>query len=123
MIYLLRLADGSIEPASSGTLIAPDGTARHLKLADTLVSVLVHWKSPRSGGEYPSRWRIQIPSAGIDLVITPLVADQELNTEGLTGVIYWEGGVAGQETSGGQKVSCEGYVELTGYAGSMGGVF
>lgn len=123
MIYLLRLADGSIEPASSGTLVAPDGTTRHLKLADILVSVLVHWKSPRSGGEYPSRWRIQIPSAGIDLIITPLVADQELNTEGSTGVIYWEGAVAGQGTSGGQKVSCEGYVELTGYAGSMGGIF
>ncbi|MDO9210630.1 MAG: lipocalin family protein [Deltaproteobacteria bacterium] len=52
-----------------------------------------------------------------------ILADQELNTGGSTGVIYWEGAVAGGGTSGGLKVSCEGYVELTGYAGSLGGLF
>ena len=123
MIYFLRLKDGSVEPASSGTLVLPDGKARHLKLADISVSTLDRWKSPRSGGEYPSRWRIQIPSAGVDLVLGPLVADQELNTEGSTGVNYWEGAVAGKGSSAGQTVSCEGYVELTGYAGSLGGIF
>ncbi|MBI5967265.1 MAG: carotenoid 1,2-hydratase [Deltaproteobacteria bacterium] len=123
MIYFLRLKDGSIEPTSSGTLVERDGTARHLGPKDILISVLDQWKSPQSGGVYPSRWRIQIPSAGIDLLVTPLVADQELNTEVSTGVIYWEGIVAGQGTSRGRKVSCEGYVELTGYAGSMGGLF
>ena len=30
MIYLLRLTDGSVEPASSGTLVAADGSSRHL---------------------------------------------------------------------------------------------
>jgi predicted secreted hydrolase len=123
MIYFLRLTNGSIEPASSGTLVAHDGQARHLKLADIQVSILNRWKSPRSGGEYPSRWRIQIPSAGIDLILGPLVADQELNTGGSTGVAYWEGAVTGKGTSRGQAVSCEGYVELTGYAGSLGGIF
>jgi len=123
MIYILRLKDGSVEPASSGTLVGPDGAARHLRLADIFVSVLDHWKSPRSGGEYPSRWRIQVPSAGIDLVVAPLVANQELNTEGSTGVTYWEGAVAGQGTAGNQKISGDGYVELTGYAGSLGGLF
>ena len=123
MIYFLRLKDGSVEPSSSGTLVAPDGTSRHLKLSDLAVSVLDHWKSPRSKGKYPNRWRIQIPSAKIDLTVTPLIADQELTTEGSTGVTYWEGAVAGQGMSGGREVSCEGYVELTGYAGSLGGLF
>jgi predicted secreted hydrolase len=123
MIYFLRLKDGSVEPTSSGTLVLPDGKARHLKLADISVSSLDRWKSPRSGGEYPSRWRIQVPSAGVDLVFGPLVADQELNTEGSTGVTYWEGAVTGKGNSAGQAVSCEGYVELTGYAGSLGGIF
>jgi len=123
MIYFLRLKDGSVEPASSGTLVLPDGQVRHLKLADILVSALDRWKSPRSRGEYPSRWRIQIPSAGVDLVLGPLVADQELNTEGSTGVTYWEGAVTGKGSSAGQAVTCEGYVELTGYAGSLGGIF
>jgi len=123
MIYLLRLKDGSMEVASSGTLVERDGAARHLELKDILISVLERWKSPQSGGVYPSRWRIQIPSAGIDLLVTPLIADQELHSEVSTGVTYWEGAVAGQGTSRDRHVSCEGYVELTGYAGSMGGLF
>jgi predicted secreted hydrolase len=123
MIYFLRLKDGAVEPASSGTLVAPDGSSRHLKLSDVTLSVLERWKSPRSKGEYPSRWRIQIPSAGIDLTLAPLISDQELNTEGSTGIIYWEGAVAGQGISGLRGVTCEGYAELTGYAGSLGGIF
>lgn len=98
-------------------------SARHLKLQDFVLSVLDRWKSARSGGEYPSRWKVQVPSAQIELDLAPLLADQELNTGGSTGVIYSEGDVAGGGTSGGLKVSCEGYVELTGYAGSLGGLF
>jgi predicted secreted hydrolase len=123
MIYLLRLQDGSLEPASSGTLVAPDGSWRHLRLPDIRVSVLDRWKSPRSGGTYPSRWRIEIPSARLDLDVAPLLPDQELVTEGSTGVTYWEGMVLGRGRSQGQPATCEGYVELTGYAGGIGGLF
>jgi predicted secreted hydrolase len=123
MVYLLRRRDGTVEPASSGTLVEADGTSRHLALEEIRVQVLDHWRSPRSGGRYPSRWNIVIPGAGIDLDLAPLLADQELVTEGSTGVVYWEGAVGGQGTSRGQSVSCEGYVELTGYAGSLGGLF
>ncbi len=123
MIYFLRLQDGSVEPASSGTLVAVDGSSRHLKLSDLTVTVLDRWKSPRSKGEYPSRWRIQVPSAKIDLIIAPLLADQELQTEASTGITYWEGAVAGKGLAGLGEVTCEGYVELTGYSGALGGIF
>jgi predicted secreted hydrolase len=123
MIYFLRLKDGSVEPASSGTLVSPDSPPRHLKLSDITFLTLDRWSSPRSKGEYPSRWRIQVPSAGIALVLAPLVANQELNTGGSTGVTYWEGAVAGQGTAGNQKISGDGYVELSGYAGCLGGLF
>lgn len=123
MIFFLRLEDGTTESASSGTLVESDGTTRHLDLSDIRVSVQEHWHSPRSGGKYPSRWRIQVSSAGIDLTIAPLLLDQELHTQGSTGVVYWEGAVAGDGISDGREVSCEGYAELTGYAGSMQGVF
>jgi hypothetical protein len=56
-------------------------------------------------------------------IISSLVSSQELLTEGSTGVIYWEGAVAGKGTSAGKPITCEGYVELTGYAGSLGGLF
>jgi len=123
MIYLVRKKDGSTELASSGTLIEPKGTSHHLQLSDIFVSVLDRWKSPRSGGNYPGRWSISVPSVGINVVIESVIADQELNTEGSTGIVYWEGAVAGKGTSGNQDVSCEGYVELTGYAESLGGIF
>jgi predicted secreted hydrolase len=123
MLFFLRKKGGTVEKESSGTLVEPDGKSRHLTLGEIQVEVLGTWKSPKSGGAYPNRWRIRIPAAGIDLQLAPLVADQELNTSGSTGVTYWEGAVDGKGTSAGVPIHCEGYVEMTGYAGSLGGLF
>jgi predicted secreted hydrolase len=123
MLYFLRKNDGTVEKESSGTLVEPDGKSRHLKLGEIRMEVLGTWKSPKSGGAYPDRWRIRIPEAGIDVQLTPLVADQELITSGSTGVTYWEGAVDGNGASAGKPVTSEGYVEMTGYAGSLGGLF
>jgi predicted secreted hydrolase len=103
--------------------VEADGRSRTLKLGEIGVEVLATWTSPKSGGKYPGRWRIRIPAAGIDLELMPLVAAQELITAGSTGVTYWEGAVDGKGSSAGSPVSCEGYVEMTGYAGSLGGLF
>jgi len=123
MLYFLRKKDGTVEKESSGTLVEPDGRARHLKRGEIDVEVLGTWKSPKSSGTYPNRWRIRIPAAGLDLQLAPLVAAQELITAGSTGVTYWEGAVDGKGTSAGRPVTCEGYVEMTGYAASLGGLF
>ncbi len=123
MLYFLRRSDGAIEPASSGTMVEKAGMSRHLPLSATKIEVLDHWKSPRSGAVYPSRWRIRIPEEGLDLFVSPLLPDQELVTPASTGVTYWEGAVEGKGTSGDRKVTCLGYVELTGYAGGLGGMF
>ncbi len=123
MIYLLRRADGSIEAASAGTLVEPNGEASHLELSDISVQVLDRWRSPRSGGNYPSRWRIRISAAEIDVVVTPLLAGQELVAGGLPDLTYWEGAVAGEGNSRGRRIASEGYIELTGYAGNLRGIF
>lgn len=123
MLYFLRKKDGTVERESSGTLVEADGRSRHLRLGEIGIEVLGTWKSPKSGGRYPGRWRIRIAAAGIDLQLAPLVADQELITEGSAGVTYWEGTVDGTGTSSGKPVLCEGYLEMTGYAGSLGGLF
>jgi predicted secreted hydrolase len=123
MVYFLRRKDGAMEPSSSGTLVTRPGNTIHLKRSDINLEVLDYWKSPKSGGRYPSRWRMKVPSAGIEMEISSLVPFQELLTGGTTGVIYWEGAVAGKGTSAGKPITCEGYVELTGYAGSLGGLF
>jgi len=123
MLYLLRRTDGSVEPESSGTIVDRSGRARHVALTQVTVDVLDHWRSQRSGGVYPSRWRVRIPAEGLDLTLSPLLADQELSTPGSTGVTYWEGAVEGRGTSGNMKATCLGYAEMTGYAGKLGALF
>ncbi len=108
MLYRMRLRGGGIDPASSGTLIDADGSARSLALGDVEVTASGIWTSPRSGAEYPSAWRVRVPSAAIDATVRPLIDDQELDV----GFRYWEGAV---EVRDGQRVSGRGYVELTGY--------
>ncbi len=118
MVYRLRRADGTPDELSSGTVIATDGSGRRLGVDDVQLTVTDHWTSPATGAVYPSGWRLVVPGAGIDVEVTPLLAAAELDGSASTGVIYWEGPVA---VAGSQ--SGEGYVELTGYAGSLAGRF
>ncbi len=123
MLYVLRKTDGSLEKESSGTIVEPDGRARHLSLSDIKISVLGTWQSQKTGGRYPNRWRIDIPSADLSFVIATLLPDQELTTSDSTRINYYEGVVAGTGSSNRKEVRCEGYVEMTGYAGTIGGLF
>jgi len=111
MFYRLRRADGSTDAFSGGTLVAADGTARMLRAGDVAVEVLGTWVSP-AGTRYPARWRLDVPTAGLRLDVTPRLADQELS--GL--VRYWEGAVRVEGRNGETSVSGHGYVELVGYA-------
>ncbi len=60
-----------------------------------------------------------VPAADLRLEIAPWLADQEMQVS----YTYWEGAVRVSGTSGGMAVTGNGYVELTGYAGSMQGEF
>jgi predicted secreted hydrolase len=119
MLFQVRREDGSIERASGGTLVGRDGRARHLGREDASIDVLRRWTSPESGGRYPSRWRLRVPSEELDLAVEPWLLAQEMRTS----LVYWEGAVRVSGSSRGRAVSGAGYVELTGYARSMHGVF
>ncbi len=114
MLYRLRRRDGSVDPASSGTVIGPDGTSRLLGIGDFHVESRGEWRSPRSGARYPARWRVRVPGEGLDLDVRPLLADQELDVS----IRYWEGAVEITGSRRGTAVRGRGYVELTGYAGA-----
>ena len=111
MFYNLRLKDGSQDPNSAGTFVASDGTSTYLASADVRLNETDRWESP-AGGVYPSAWRIVVPGMGLNLDVTPIMADQEL----FTIVRYWEGAVDVTGTRFGDAISGRGYVELTGYA-------
>ncbi len=123
MVYRLRRSDGTIEPASSGTLVLPNGGTIHLPRDAVRPEVLERWKSPRSGAVYPVGWRLQIPAHGIDVTVIPRLNDQELVTTRSTGVTYWEGAIRVEGTRRGRAVAGEGYLELTGYAHPMKNAF
>ena len=59
---------------------------------------------------------MQIARIGLNVTVTPEVADQELNTLASTGVIYWEGANSVVGTLAGRPIAGRSYVELTGYA-------
>ena len=119
MVYRIRRQDGSMEPASGGTWIGPDGAALSLSRDDIAIEVLDHWQSPQSGGRYPARWRLRVPSVHLSVEIIPTVPHQELITRRSTQVTYWEGSVIITGERENRPISGLGYAELTGYAASL----
>lgn len=122
MVYRLRRKDGTMDPASSLAWVDEAGKTTHYSASEFRWEASAGWRSPRTGARYPLPVRLSTcdPQTGksIDLILEPLVADQELDGA-VSGVPYWEGAC---------KVSREGkevgsaYVELTGYAGALGKV-
>jgi len=118
MFFQIRNKDGSIEPFSSGTLVESDDSTKFLKRDDVKITPLEFWTNDFSQGKYPSKWRVEIPSANLDLTLTPLIADQEMRVS----FTYWEGAVNVAGTSNGKNVRGQGYVEMTGYGNARGDV-
>jgi predicted secreted hydrolase len=117
MLYLIRDASGRTISTYVGYI---GHQAEHFLLpASALkVTVLNHWKSPVTGANYPSGWKLEIsdPQLQASLILLPELKDQELVALQSTGNSYWEGAVSIQGQSAGQGVKGEGYVELTGYS-------
>lgn len=111
MYYQLRKKDGSADPFSAGTWAPPVGEPVRFTREDVKLQVLSTWKSPL-GGEYPAKWRVTVPKLGLELTVTPKLANQELPVS----VRYWEGSVSLEGSREGAPVKGRGYVELTGYA-------
>ena len=119
MIYQMRLSNGGIDAASSGSFIAPDGRVQHLKGSDFELQPMTVWTSSRSGAKYPVSWQIRVPSLGLDLETSTPLRDQEL----VVGPgAYWEGLVDAKGMRKERPVAAHGYMELTGYAGPLQGL-
>ncbi len=110
MFYRLRHKDGSIDPYSAGSWSQPDGSLIKLAADDVQLDVLEQWASPK-GGRYPLHWRLQIPGHGLDLRISPVIDNQELDLI----IRYWEGAIEASGTRNDKPVRGQGYLELTGY--------
>ncbi|MFM9129024.1 MAG: lipocalin family protein [Candidatus Limnocylindrus sp.] len=115
MLSFVRAKDGSF-PLVYGTWVGANGVVQHIDGDQISLTALGSWTSPQTGAVWPSGWRVLIAQLGLDVTVTPELADQELNTIETTGVIYWEGANSVVGTLGGRPITGRSYVELTGYA-------
>jgi predicted secreted hydrolase len=108
MLFDLRRTDGTTDPFSSGTFIARDGRAQHLRASEFTLKPLAWWAGPKSEARYPIAWSISVPALHLQLECRAALPDQELVFT--RGPRYWEGAVDYNGSAHGV-----GYLEMTGY--------
>jgi predicted secreted hydrolase len=109
MAFRIRGSDGSSFWAG-GSYRSADGRLTVFAPEEVAFEAIRTWHSSRSGATYPVAMRVR--AAGMELEITPLMNDQELDARGSTATIYWEGAV---RATRGEREYGRGYLELTGY--------
>jgi predicted secreted hydrolase len=95
---------------AAATMRDGSGRTRTFKADAIRFTALRQWRSPRTGTQYPVAFRVNIGS--LEIVLEPLMDDQENDTRQTTGAVYWEGAV--RASARGQHIG-KGYLELTGY--------
>ncbi len=117
MITEVRGTDGQVI-ATDGTIVGEGSEQRILdpERDGIVLDVLGQWTSPDTGGEYPARWRLQIDSMGLDVVLEPSIAHQEVPAmpNGNKGAAYWEGRVDVLDAETLESVGLA-FAELSGY--------
>ncbi|MCH4810072.1 lipocalin-like domain-containing protein [Vreelandella neptunia] len=92
----------------SGTWITPQGDTTPLSNTDIIMTPLA--TSMVAGRDVPTRWRLEVPSEGVDINIEAPYANRWMTTS----VPYWEGEVNINDRASGEPLG-KGYLEMTGY--------
>jgi predicted secreted hydrolase len=100
---------------AAATWRTPSPTTPRDAAVDLQWKPLRRWRSPRTGIEYVVEWELLVGDRRF--VLKPLFDDQENDTRGSTGTIYWEGAVEVLDDAG--KLWGRGYLELTGYGNRL----
>lgn len=75
------------------------------------------WKSPKTGVEYPTSWRIEIPSKKIDLTVKAIIKNQEMSFGTIN---YWEGPLEVKGIFKNKKAKGLGFMELVDHPFKFG---
>ncbi|RIX82734.1 lipocalin-like domain-containing protein [Acidovorax cavernicola] len=113
--FHLRRRDGTAL-WSGGSFRPRGGAARIFQPGEVRFEALRNWTSPRTRASYPTHWRIDTPSGRFE--VQALLDDQELDSRGSTGGVYWEGLSELRDAQQGTRVG-RGYLEMTGYAAPL----
>jgi predicted secreted hydrolase len=124
MAYRMRRRDGSTDPFSTVAWIDATGQVRQIGPDNFTWMVLSHWRSRKTGADYPSLVRLEAVNPATarpeTFIVQPFVADQELAGKP-SGIGYWEGACRVLDENK-QEIG-HAYMELTGYGESMIGKF
>ena len=112
--FHLRRKDGSAL-WGGGSFRTRDGALRVFRNDEVRFESTREWTSPRTQAKYPTQWRVQTPSGSFE--VRALLDDQELDSRGSTGGVYWEGLSDLFDTRGVR--AGRGYLEMTGYAAPL----
>jgi predicted secreted hydrolase len=113
-VFHLRRADGSAVWAG-GSLRARGGMPRAFRADEVRLEAGRRWISPYTQAGYPVQWRIDTPAGRF--TVRALLDDQELDSRGSTGAVYWEG-LSELLDGEGRRIG-RGYLEMTGYAARL----
>ena len=124
MAYRMRGKDGSTDPFSTLAWVDANGRVTHVGAGQFSWQATGTARHPRSGVSYPNRVKLVTTDPGtgavVELHLEPLAPHQELDG-GLSGIPYWEG--ACRVLDGQRREVGAAFLELTGYAGALGGRF
>ena len=112
--FRLRRADGSSAHAG-GSFRAAGGPVRNFAPDEVRFTPGRAWDSPGSRVRYPVQWTVDTPAGRFG--VNALLDNQELDSRGSSGAIYWEGLSALLDTAG-RRIG-RGYLEMTGYAAPL----
>lgn len=100
---------------AGGSLRSAAGALRIFGADEVRFEPLRSWTSPLTQTRYPVEWRVLTPPASF--TVKAVIDNQELDSRGSTGSIYWEG-LSELADSQGRRVGM-GYLEMTGYAQAL----
>jgi predicted secreted hydrolase len=109
--FRLRRRDGSAL-WDGGSFRSGNGSLYIFSPGEAVFSPQRRWTSPLSQATYPVEWIVRTPADFY--TVKALIENQELDSRGSTGAIYWEG-LSDLSDSNGKHVG-RGYLEMTGYA-------
>ncbi|MCE8030360.1 iron ABC transporter permease [Halomonas daqingensis] len=108
MAFQLRGGGADGGDYRSGTWIDPEGEPTALAPDEIGMTPLATQRV--AGREVPTRWRLEIPRAGLDMIVEAPHAERWMDTS----VAYWEGEMIARDAESGDNLGI-GYLEMTGY--------
>lgn len=95
-----------------GSFRSTAGARYAFSRGEVLFRPVRRWRSPLSKASYPVEWVVRTPADYY--TVKAVIDNQELDSRGSTGAIYWEGLSEVWDSNG--KLVGRGYLEMTGYA-------